>query len=106
MAAAHHASDAGEQERAADHACGCGRGRAEERSTTATGHRRLRRAIGLAVTGRLAIAGGQRLSAVPHRPAAGVGYRAARRLGLLLTLTENCIAHGIEEAAGLRLFAA
>ena len=114
LAAAHHGADAAEQKRAADHTrCGRRRG-SEERAAATTGHRRrLLRAVAALLAaailaGTLALL--HHLAAVPNRAIAHAGradirHRALRALALILALvlTEDRIAHRIEEPAWLAL---
>ena len=106
MAAAHHRADAVEQQRATDHAGRRGRRGSEKRAAaaaqraTAARHRAGRRAAAVIVPWRLRLL--QHLAAVPDR-AAGLGRRDVRHRTVRLALSEDRVAHRIEEAAGLIL---
>src|SRR5258708_15564664 len=127
-AAAHHRTDAAEQQRSTDHA-GCGRRRrSQERAATAA-ERRLRRAIGLTAIGLATATIGlatirltarrltvrlltimspclrllQHLAAVPYRAAAQIGCADVGDRARRLALPEDRVAHRIQEAARLSL---
>jgi hypothetical protein len=101
-------TDAAEQQRAADHA-GRGRRRGSEKRAAAAAHRRLRRAIGLAVGRPDHIVRDLGPAASPGRCSrpGGCQSRAGARSApsrASRALPEDRVAHRIEEPAGLMLF--